>query len=148
MRAVVQRVKNATLTVNNNVISKIDNGLLVFLGIKKDDTQKDANYLAEKIPKLRIFDDENGKTNLSVLDVGGQVLLVSNFTLYANTKGTNRPDFCYAAGRDIALPMYEYFASVIKEKVPTYLGMFGEDMQIDVHLDGPFTILLDSENKI
>ena len=117
MRAVVQRVKNATLTVNNNVISKIDNGLLVFLGIKKDDTQKDANYLADKIPKLRIFDDENGKTNLSVLDVGGQVLLVSNFTLYANTRGTNRPDFCHAAGRDIALPMYEYFANVIKEKV-------------------------------
>ena len=148
MRAVVQRVSRATLSNNGKIVSKIENGLLIFLGVSKNDTEKDADYISEKIPKLRVFDDERGLTNKSILDVGGNILLVSNFTLYANTRGTNRPDFCHAASRDLALPLYNYVAKKINEKVPTFLGVFGEDMQIDTILNGPFTLIMDSENRV
>lgn len=148
MRAVVQRVKSATLKVNEKLISQINEGLLVFLGVGLNDTEKDALYFVDKLPKLRLFDDEKGLTNKSIQEVGGEFLLVSNFTLYGNTKGTNRPDFCHAAGKDLALKLYELVAQKLNEKVPTKLGVFGADMQIETHLNGPFTIIMDSTHSI
>ena len=145
MRAIVQRVCNASLKVDGKLISNINHGLLVFLGVNNEDTEKDALYLAEKLPKLRIFRDENDLMNLSVLDVKGEILLVSNFTLYAETRGTNRPSFSKAGRRELALPLYELVAKKLNEKVNTQLGRFGEHMDIQAHLDGPVTIVIDSE---
>ena len=145
MRAVVQRVKNATLKVEGELISQIPFGLTVFLGIKTGDTEKEAAYLMKKISALRIFEDENGKMNLSVKDVGGEVLLVSQFTLYGDASHGNRPSFTLAERPEKAEPLYEY---AVKE-LSTYgitvkKGVFGADMQIDQHNDGPVTILLEN----
>lgn len=144
MRAIVQRVLGATLKVNNEVVSEIKQGLLVFLGISCEDTEKEARYISDKLPKLRIFRDNNDKANLSVLDVDGEILIVSNFTLYAETKGTNRPSFSRAAGADVARPLYDLVVKLLKEKVPTKTGIFHEHMDIDIKADGPFTIVMDS----
>ena len=145
MRAVVQRVKNTTLKVDGELISQIPFGLTVFLGIKTGDTEKEAAYLMKKISALRIFEDENGKMNLSVKDVGGEVLLVSQFTLYGDASHGNRPSFTLAERPEKAEPLYEY---AVKE-LSTYgitvkKGVFGADMQIDQHNDGPVTILLEN----
>ena len=145
MRAVVQRVKNTTLKVEGELISQIPFGLTVFLGIKTGDTEKEAAYLMKKISALRIFEDENGKMNLSVKDVGGEVLLVSQFTLYGDASHGNRPSFTLAERPEKAEPLYEY---AVKE-LSTYgitvkKGVFGADMQIDQHNDGPVTILLEN----
>ena len=145
MRAVVQRVNNASLFVDDKLISQIEKGLVVLLGIKDSDTEKEIDYFTDKISKLRIFEDHNAKMNLSVNDIKGQVLVVSNFTLYGNTKGTNRPDFIAAAKPDIAKPLYEKFTSLMAEKVPTKTGIFGADMKINMQADGPVTIVMDSE---
>ena len=145
MRAIIQRVNGAELSVDGKLVSKIEHGLLVLLGVKNDDTEADALYIAEKLPKLRIFRDDEDKMNLSVLDVGGEILLVSNFTLYAETRGTNRPSFSRAGGAEMSQPLYELVAKKLKEKVPTKLGMFGEHMHINSQLDGPVTIVMDSE---
>ena len=146
MRAVIQRVNYAKLSVNNEVVSSIDKGLLILLGVKDTDTEKEAKYFADKLAKLRIFEDENGKMNLSAIDVGAQYLLVSNFTLYGDAKGSNRPSFITAARPEKAEPLYELVVSLLNEKIPTKTGIFGEEMFIDVQADGPTTIILDSEN--
>ena len=146
MRAVIQRVNYAKLSVDGNVVSQIDKGLLILIGIKDSDTEKEVKYFADKISKLRIFEDENGKINLSANDVGAKYLLVSNFTLYGNTKGTNRPDFIKAARPEKAEPLYEMCLKLLNEKVPTLSGIFGAEMFIDMQADGPITLIMDSEN--
>ena len=138
MRAVIQVVKYARLTADGKPYSKIDKGFLVLLGIKNTDTQKEADYVANKILKLRVFADQNDKLNLSLKDIDGQIMCVSNFTLYGNTKGTNRPDFI-TAGKP-------YMVSLLQKEIPTKTGVFGSDMQIESCADGPCTIIIDTDN--
>jgi D-tyrosyl-tRNA(Tyr) deacylase len=145
MIAVIQRVERASVSIDGTVHSKIDNGLLVLLGVKQGDDEKDAQLLAKKISNLRIFSDENGKMNLSVLDTNGSVLVVSNFTLLANYKKGNRPDYMNGAKPDEANRLYERFCDLIGDIVPTQKGVFGADMKIDLINDGPVTIVMDSE---
>ena len=145
MRAVVQRVKNTKLFVDEKLISEIDFGLTVFLGVTTDDTEKEADYIAKKIAGLRVFEDENGKMNLSVQDVKGEVLLVSQFTLYGDCSKGNRPSFTLAARPEIAEPLYEYTVKALQQYgIPVKKGVFGADMQIMQHNDGPVTILLEA----
>ena len=145
MKAVVQRVKHTSLSVEGKLISEIPFGLTVFLGVKTGDTEKDGAYLAKKIAGLRIFEDENGKMNLSVKDVGGEVLLVSQFTLYGDASHGNRPSFTLAARPEIAEPLYEYTLKELRGYgITVKKGVFGADMQIEQHNDGPVTILLES----
>ena len=144
MRAVVQRVKHTTLSVDGELISEIPFGLTVFLGVKSGDGEKEADYIAKKIANLRIFEDENGKMNLSVLDVGGEVLLVSQFTLYGDASHGNRPSFTLAERPERAEPLYEYTVQALSQYgVTVKKGVFGADMQIMQHNDGPVTILLE-----
>lgn len=145
MIAVLQRVSRASVTVDELVCGKIDKGLLILLGVKDGDTERDATLLADKISKLRIFSDENGKMNLSVKDVYGSVLVISNFTLMANYKKGNRPDYMSGAKPGDANRLYEYFCNYISTLVPTEKGIFGADMKVDLLNDGPVTIVMDSE---
>ena len=145
MKAVVQRVLDANLKVDGKLISKIGFGYVIFLGVMKGDTQKDADYMIKKIPSLRICEDENGKINKSIMDVGGEILLVSQFTLAADTSHGNRPSFIEAEAPDIANQTYLYVAEGLKKAgVPVKLGVFGADMKIQQTNDGPFTIMLNS----
>lgn len=146
MRAVIQRVKFAKLSVNEQVVSEIDKGLMILLGVSTSDTEKEAKYIADKLIKLRIFEDNDGKMNLSAEQIGAKFLLVSNFTLYGDAKGSNRPSFTNAARPEQAEPLYELVASILNEKVPTKTGIFGEEMFIDMCCDGPTTIILDTNN--
>ncbi len=142
MKAVVQRVLNAKLKVDGNLISEIDNGLVVFFGVGKGDDNSKADYLASKIAKLRIFKDENGKMNKSVLDVGGQILCVSQFTLYGDVSHGNRPSYIEAEVPEIASKTYDYFCQKIQENgVQCKKGIFGADMKITQTNDGPVTII-------
>jgi D-tyrosyl-tRNA(Tyr) deacylase len=144
MKMVVQRVKKASVTVEKKVISHISQGFLVLLGITGPDTENEANFLAEKLVKLRIMSDKDGKMNLSVKDASGQILIVSQFTLFGDTAGGNRPSFINAARPEIAKPLYEYFVKKVKSLgVTVETGEFGADMQIDATLDGPVTILME-----
>ena len=145
MRAVIQRVNYATLKVDGKEVSKINKGFMILLGVGINDTEKEAKYIADKIVKLRVFEDENGKMNLSASQVNGEFLLVSNFTLYGNTKGTNRPDFINSARPEKAEPLYEMVASLLNQNIPTKTGIFGADMKIDMQADGPVTIIIDTE---
>ena len=145
MIAVIQRVTSASVSIDGKEHSKIDNGLLILLGVKEGDEDKDAEALSKKIGNLRIFSDENGKMNLSVKDIGGKVLVVSNFTLLANYKKGNRPDYMNGAKPEEANRLYEYFCKCISESVPMENGVFGADMQINLLNDGPVTIVMDSE---
>lgn len=145
MIAVIQRVKSASVTIDNIPHSEIDSGLLVLLGVKVGDTERDAELLSKKLANLRIFSDENGKMNLSVQDVSGSVLVVSNFTLLANYKKGNRPDYMNGAKPDEANKLYEYFCDCISGYVPTKKGVFGADMLLNIANDGPVTIVMDSE---
>ena len=146
MKAVVQRVKRTRLTVDGELISEIPFGLTVFLGVKTGVTEKEAAYLAKKIAGLRIFEDENGKMNLSVGQVGGEVLLVSQFTLYGDASHGKRPSFTLAERPEKAQPLYEYAVKELASYgIPIKKGVFGADMQIDQHNDGPVTILLECE---
>ena len=146
MKAVVQRVKNTSLRVDGELISEIPFGLVVFLGVKTGDGEAQADYLAKKIANLRIFEDENGKMNLSVKDVGGEVLFVSQFTLYGDVSHGNRPSFTLAERPERANALYEYAAGALKAYgVTVKMGVFGGDMQISQHNDGPVTILLEAE---
>ena len=148
MKAVVQRVKKTTLSVDGELISEIPFGLTVFLGVKTGDTEKEAAYIAKKVAGLRIFEDENGKMNLSVKDVGGEVLLVSQFTLLGDTSHGNRPSFTLAERPEKAKPLYEYAVSELeKYGVTVKTGVFGADMQIAQNNDGPVTILLETPYK-
>ena len=145
MKAVVQRVKKTELRVGGELISEIPLGLTVFLGVTTGDTEKEAAYLAKKIANLRIFEDENGKMNLSVQDVGGEVLLVSQFTLYGDASKGNRPSFTLAARPEIAEPLYEFTINEVgRYGITVKKGVFGADMQISQHNDGPVTILLEA----
>ena len=149
MRTVIQRVANASVTVESKVVAEIQKGLLVFVGIEEADSQEDLDWLVTKITQLRIFNDENEVMNLSVQDIDGDVLVVSQFTLHAATKKGNRPSYIKAAKPDFAIPMYERFVKALElklgKKVPT--GIFGADMKVLLLNDGPVTILIDSKNK-
>ncbi len=146
MRFVIQRVKYAGVTVEEEVIGKIDKGFLVLIGVAEEDTKEIADKLMKKMLGLRIFEDENGKTNLSLKDVEGSLLLVSQFTLYADCKKGNRPSFVKAGNPQLANDLYEYIISSCKEEgYPVQTGSFGADMKVELLNDGPFTILLDSE---
>ncbi len=149
MRLVIQRVKKAEVKVHNVVVGKIELGLMVLIGIEDSDTEEDANYLIGKLVNMRIFSDSEGKMNLSVVDINGGLLLVSQFTLHALTAKGNRPSFIQAARPDKAVHLYEYFIQKTKDSttVPVETGVFGEDMQIAMIGDGPVTILIDSKNK-
>lgn len=143
MKAVIQRVTEAELKVDGELISKIGKGYVIFLGVGKGDTEEQADYLIKKIPPLRIFEDENGKINKSIKDVNGEILLVSQFTLYANASHGNRPDFLQAETPDKANELYLYVAEGLKAAgVTVKTGVFGADMKIKQVNDGPFTILL------
>lgn len=149
MRILVQRVKNASVTIEGKIKSKITQGLLIFVGIEEADVQEDIDYLCNKIINLRIFDDNDGVMNLSVNDVGGQLLAISQFTLHASTKKGNRPSYIKAAKPEIAIPLYDAFCKTLDDKLNTRLetGVFGADMQVELINDGPVTIWIDSKNK-
>lgn len=146
MKLVIQRVTHASVTVDNNVIGKIGKGYMVLIGVSDTDTKEIANKMLDKMIKLRIFEDENGKTNLSLADVGGELLLISQFTLYANCKKGNRPSFIEAGSPDHANALYEYIIEKCKERVDVVeQGEFGAEMKVELLNDGPFTVILDSE---
>lgn len=144
MKFVIQRVLTATVTAAEQTVGHIDRGLLVFIGISNSDTKAIADKYLKKLQGLRIFEDSQGKTNLSLADVNGQLLLVSQFTLYANCKKGNRPSFIEAGSPDIAEPLYEYIIEKSKETIPVVeTGSFGADMKVSLVNDGPFTVILD-----
>ena len=146
MKAVVQRVLKASLSVDGKLVSEIEKGMVVFLGVKSGDGENDLNKIIAKISKLRIFEDENGKMNLAVKDIGGQILLVSQFTLLANCKDGNRPSFIMAERPERANMLYLQAKELLQSNdIVVKTGIFGADMKIDVLNDGPVTILLDSE---
>jgi D-aminoacyl-tRNA deacylase len=148
MRVVIQRVKHAAVTVNETCVGKIGLGLLLLIGIGKEDNEDIIDKYIEKIIKLRIFADDAGKTNLSLMDVNGEILAISQFTLYADCKKGNRPNFLQAASPDRAKELYEYFLSKVKQHLgKVEAGEFGTDMKVELTNDGPFTIVLD-ENSI
>ena len=145
MRAVIQRVSHAGVTVDGKVLGKIGKGFLILLGVSDEDTEEVADRLADKICKLRIFEDENGKTNLSLADVGGELLVISQFTLYADCRKGNRPSFIKAGAPDRANELYEYFMERCRQYVDVVeRGQFGADMKVELLNDGPFTLMLDS----
>ena len=145
MKAVVQRVTHASVTVDGNVCGKIDNGFLILLGVGQEDEKADAERLAAKICKLRIFSDENDKINLSLSDVNGSLLVISQFTLYADCRKGNRPNFMNAGAPDKAEELYEYFCEECKKYVSIVeKGIFGADMKVELLNDGPFTVILDN----
>lgn len=149
MRTVIQRVSHASVTIDGNVKSAIGNGLLLLLGVEEQDTSEDVAWLVRKVAALRIFDDENGVMNLSVTDVQGEVLVVSQFTLFASYKKGNRPSWLRAARHEISIPLYNEFcerlSAAISKEVAT--GEFGADMQVELLNDGPVTIVMDTKNK-
>ena len=149
MKILIQRVKRASVTVNNELISLIDKGLLVFVGIGEEDNDEDIQWLSKKIANIRLFDDENGVMNKSVMDIDGEVLAVSQFTLMASTKKGNRPSYIKAARPEISVPLYEKFCKEIELAInkPIKQGVFGADMKVDLLNDGPVTIFIDSKNK-
>ncbi len=146
MRAILQRVSYAQVTVDGNIIGKIEKGLLVFLGVCDEDDENDLNYLVEKTAGLRIFQDENDKMNLSVEDIGGEILVVSQFTLFGDCRKGKRPSFSSAGKPDYANEMYEKFIKSLKERgIGVKTGIFGADMKVELLNDGPVTLLLDSK---
>lgn len=149
MRALIQRVRHADVVIDGRINGQIGVGLLVLLGVHSTDTQEDIDWLVKKVSQLRVFDDENGVMNRSVIDVDGEVLVVSQFTLYASTKKGNRPSYINAAPPEVAVPLYEAFvesmSTAIKKAVPT--GVFGADMKVSLLNDGPVTIMIDTKNR-
>lgn len=144
MKAVIQRVLNANLKVDGKLVSEIDKGYVVFLGVQKGDTEEQADYFIKKLPPLRIFEDENGKINKSIVDVGGEILLVSQFTLFADTSHGNRPSFLEAELPDRANALYEYVCKGIAQTgISVKKGVFGADMKIEQVNDGPFTVIIE-----
>lgn len=148
MRAIVQRVSEASVSIDGQIKSKIGSGLLVLLGIESADNLSDIEWLSKKIVNMRIFDDQDGVMSRSVLDVYGELLIISQFTLFASTKKGNRPSYIRAAKHDISIPLYEKFISEItKFQLPVFTGVFGADMKVALINDGPVTILLDTQNR-
>lgn len=148
MRTVVQRVRSAHVDIDNKTVGKIDKGLMILVGIRQDDTKKQVEWMADKIKKLRIFEDEEGKMNLSAKDIGAQYLIVSQFTLYGDCKKGTRPSFTDAAVPAVAIPLYEYFIELMKadgDFVQT--GEFGADMLVALENDGPVTMVIDRNNE-
>ena len=149
MRAVIQRVKSASVAVDGKIISQIDKGFLILLGIETNDSREDIEWLSKKVVQLRVFADEQGAMNKSLLDIQGELLLVSQFTLHASTKKGNRPSFIRAARPDFAIPMYEAFVKTLELEsgLPVKTGVFGADMKVRLLNDGPVTIVMDSKTK-
>ena len=148
MRIVLQRVSHASVTVEEKVIGQIQRGFLLLVGVTHDDTTEDMEYIVRKIVQMRIFEDEEGKLNRSIQDIGGEILSVSQFTLYADTKKGNRPSFSKAAPGDVAIDMFEQFNGLLRDTgIPVETGQFGADMKVELLNDGPVTILLDSKNR-
>jgi len=145
MRVVIQRVKNAQIKVENKVVGKIEKGFVVLLGVTHEDTKEKADYLVKKVCNLRVFSDENDKMNLSIKDIEGQLLIISQFTLYSDCTQGNRPSFMEAAKPEFANELYEYFCKQCEEKykVTTQKGIFGADMKVDLLNDGPVTIVIE-----
>lgn len=147
MKLVIQRVNHATVSVDKKIVGEIGKGMLVFLGISKSDTRDILQRYVDKLIKLRMFPDENGKTNLSLLDIQGEILIVSQFTLYADCRKGNRPSFTNAGAPESSNSLYEEFKSLCKLQVPVVeSGIFGADMKVSLENDGPFTIVLDSDS--
>ena len=144
MRVLVQRSLKSSVMVDNKIVGKIDNGLVLLVGFTNEDTSKDIDYLVKKVVNLRIFDDEYGIMNKSILDVNGSVLSISQFTLYADTKKGNRPSYIKAMNGEFAVKLYEEFNKKLEEYVNVESGIFGEDMKVNILNDGPITILLES----
>ena len=149
MRTVTQRVQHASVTIDGQLKSKIGKGLLVLVGIEDKDTQEDIEWLAKKITNLRIFDDENGVMNRSVIEAGGEIMVVSQFTLHASTKKGNRPSYIKAAKPDVSIPLYEQFCKDLSSALDKAIGTgtFGADMKVELLNDGPVTICIDTKNK-
>ena len=148
MRAVIQRVSQAKVVVDDNTVGKIGKGFMILLGVHEEDTQADVDYLVGKISKLRVFEDDQQKMNRSIMDVGGEILSISQFTLFADTKKGNRPSFVQAAKPDTAIPLYEAFNEGLRQiGIPVETGIFGADMKCHLVNDGPVTIIIDSQNK-
>ena len=149
MRIVIQRVSHASVTINQQVKSSIGMGFLILLGIGKDDTEEDINWLVKKIIGLRIFDDEMGVMNRSIMDINGEILVVSQFTLMASYKKGNRPSWIHAAPHELSIPLYNRFCDALSEAMgkPVGTGEFGADMKVELFNDGPVTICMDTKNK-
>jgi D-tyrosyl-tRNA(Tyr) deacylase len=149
MKAVIQRVSSASVTIDSKIVAEIQKGLLVLVGIEDADTQEDTNWLIQKIANLRIFGDENEVMNLSVRDIDGEIIVVSQFTLQASTKKGNRPSYIKASKPDVAIPIYEGFVQQLEKELgkKVQTGIFGADMQVSLLNDGPVTIVIDSKNK-
>ena len=147
MKVVIQRSKESNVIIDNKIYNKIDKGLVVLSCFTDNDTLEDINYIVKKIVNLRIFDDENGVMNKSILEVGGSILSISQFTLYADTHKGNRPSYNLALNGSDAIKLYEIFNNELNKYIPTYPGIFGADMTINITNDGPVTIIIDSKNK-
>jgi D-tyrosyl-tRNA(Tyr) deacylase len=149
MRIVIQRVTEGSVTINNSVHNSIGQGFVVLVGFEESDTEEDLQWIAKKIVDMRIFSDSEGKMNLSIQDVGGEILLISQFTLFASTKKGNRPSFIRSAKPDIAIPLYEQFIVILNSHLPDKIktGIFGADMKVALVNDGPVTILMDSKDR-
>ena len=149
MRTVIQRVTSASVSIEGEVVGQIGKGMMLLLGICPEDTTADADWLVGKISKLRIFDDANGVMNLSLMDIGGEALVVSQFTLMASYRKGNRPSYIRAAGHATAIPLYDYFCRALSERLgrPVGTGEFGADMKVGLVNDGPVTICMDTKNK-
>ena len=145
MRCVVQKVKHSSVSVDGKLVNEIDKGLMVLVGFTDTDTIDDLNYCVRKVVNLRVFEDENDVMNLSVLDVGGKILSISQFTLYGDVRKGNRPSYIRALGGEKAKPLYEQFNQMLNEHVETKDGVFGADMKVEILNDGPTTIIIDSE---
>ncbi|MFT4645734.1 MAG: D-tyrosyl-tRNA(Tyr) deacylase [Planctomycetota bacterium] len=148
MRVVIQRVQQASVTIEEKIKGSIDQGLLVLAGFENEDTEEDLVWICNKLVNLRIFNDEEGKMNFSVIDIKGSILLVSQFTLFASTKKGNRPSFLQSAKPDIAIPLYEKMILMLSSKIPTKTGEFGADMKVELLNDGPVTISIDSKDRV
>lgn len=149
MRIVIQRVSHASVTINGMVKSAIKQGFLILLGIEETDTEDDASWLVRKVAGLRVFDDDKGVMNRSILDIGGEILVISQFTLFASYKKGNRPSWLRAARYETAIPLYEYFCRTLSKAIGKEVGTgeFGADMKVELLNDGPVTICMDSKNK-
>ena len=147
MRVIIQRSKNSSVTIENKIYGEIKHGLVVLVGFTEGDTTEDIEYIVKKIINLRIFDDESGIMNKSVLDVDGEILSISQFTLYANTKKGNRPSYIDALSSSAAIGLYDQFNNMLREHLTVKTGVFGANMEVNIINDGPITILIDSKNK-
>lgn len=150
MKAVIQRVSKASVTIGESKVASISNGLLILLGVVEEDAQEDIDWLSKKIANLRIFGDDNNVMNKSLVDIKGEAIVVSQFTLHANTKKGNRPSYIKAAKPEIAIPLYESFVKQMESNIgkPIQTGEFGADMKVELINDGPVTIIIDTQNRV